>query len=121
MQDYYFLYLQGNDTVTQLSNTDFFNRLVFLLDERAKQLLGVSSNPSLSQFLLTEKYNYMGLNDYDLTAILRGLYGPTTLILYIPRPSSSLMIEFYQKDGTVSTFDRSNYYVKVSMDDHSLT
>ena len=48
MQDYYFLYLQGNDTVTQLSNTDFFNRLVFLLDERAKQLLGVSSNPSLS-------------------------------------------------------------------------
>ena len=121
MQDYYFLYLQGNDTVTQLSNTDFFNRLVFLLDERAKQLLGVSSNPSLSQFLLTEKYNYMGLNDYDLTAILRGLYGPTTLILYIPRPSSSLMIEFYQKDGTVSTFDRSNYYVKVSMDDNSLT
>ena len=37
----------------------------------------------------------MGLNDYALTAILRGLYGPTTLILYIPRPSSSLMIEFY--------------------------
>lgn len=43
MGDYYNLYLQGNDTVTQLSNNDLFKYTIVSLDEKAKQLLGQGS------------------------------------------------------------------------------
>jgi hypothetical protein len=36
MQDYYFTFLQGNDTVTQLSTTDLFSHFIFTLEERAR-------------------------------------------------------------------------------------
>jgi len=36
MSDYYYQFLQGNDTVTQLSNTDFFKYVITLFEQRAK-------------------------------------------------------------------------------------
>lgn len=51
MQDYYYLFLQGNDTVTQLSNTAFFSNLIFLLDERARRVLNSSDVLPYSDYL----------------------------------------------------------------------
>lgn len=36
MADYYNLYLQGNDTVTQLSNNDLFKYTIINFDQKAK-------------------------------------------------------------------------------------
>jgi hypothetical protein len=46
--------------------------------------------------------------------ILKGLVFTT---LFTPKPTSSLVIEFFVKDPTATTFDRSNYYVNITLDD----
>jgi hypothetical protein len=51
LRDYYHLHLQGNDTVTQLSNTEFFKFLTFTFDERAKYGLNASYSKELSLYL----------------------------------------------------------------------
>jgi hypothetical protein len=48
--------------------------------------------------------------------ILKGLVFTT---LFTPRPTSSLVIEFFVKDPAAPAFDRSNYYVNVTLDDQS--
>ena len=55
VRDYYHKFLQGNDTVTQLSNTDFFKFLTFTFDQRGKQTLTPSKDPT-NVFLNTQKY-----------------------------------------------------------------
>ena len=62
----------------------------------------------------------MQLNEQALIAILRGLMGGKTDANYVPMPTSSIMIEFYAKAGTASPFDRSNYYLKIFLDDTQL-
>ena len=53
MLDYYHMFLQGNDTVTQLSVTGFFNNLIFTLEERAKYLNNYPNTTKGAEFLKT--------------------------------------------------------------------
>ena len=43
--------------------------------------------------------------------------GNKTDMTYIPQPTSSIMIEFYNTTDIVTKFDRSNYNVKIYLDD----
>lgn len=51
LRDYYHLHMQGNDTVTQLSNTEFFKFMTYTFDERAKYGLNASYSKELSLYL----------------------------------------------------------------------
>ncbi len=59
----------------------------------------------------------MQLNDVALISVLHGLKGSKTDKNYIPSPTSSLLIEFYNTTDIVKTFDRKNYMVKMYLDD----
>lgn len=115
LSSYYHQYLQGNDTVTQLSVTDFFSSTVELIDTRIR---GVAHDGSAPAYILKQKYNYLGLNDQAIVAILAGfgIRDPA----FVPEPTSSLFFELYQIKGDLKTTDRSNYYVKLVLDDKNL-
>ena len=58
------------------------------------------------------------MNDQAIIAILRGLQGPSkTDPNYVPEPTSSILIEFYNTSNVANTFNRANYYVKIYLDD----
>lgn len=110
MSDYYYLYLQGNDTVTQLSTTGLINEIIQNLEERAKWLVDDASKQSWAKKYLNQSYEYLQLNDLALTALLTGMFGKNVDRTYLPEPTSSLIIEFYKTQGTPSDkFDRNNY------------
>ena len=100
--------------------TDFFGNLIDLFDERVNQLLSTPSARPTHLFMKTQKYTYLGLTDQALVSLLKGLFGnqPST---YLPQPTSSLVLEFYQLlSSTPPTYDRSNYFVKILLDDVNL-
>ena len=55
MRDYYHKYLQGNDTATKLSNTDFFRFLISTFDKRGNETIRPTKNTNTS-FLSNQKY-----------------------------------------------------------------
>ena len=59
----------------------------------------------------------MQLNDYALVALIRGLQGSKADTTYIPQPTSSLLIEFYNTTDIVQKYDPVNYFVKMYLDD----
>jgi hypothetical protein len=120
MQDYYYLFLQGNDTVTQLSTNDLFAYVIFNLEERARQLLSDPSAQSWSAIYKTQRYTYLQLHDQALTAFVKGLFTQAAPTQWVPQPTSSILMEFYQVKAAAA-FERENFAVKVLNDDAPLS
>lgn len=95
MQDYNYQFLQGNDTVTQLSTNDFFNYLIFNLEERARQLLNDPKSSEWAKKFKTQKYTYLGLTEQALISLLKGILVSAVDSTYLPQATSSLIFEFY--------------------------
>lgn len=116
MRDYYYVFLQGNDTVTQLSVSDLYSHFIFTLEERARQVLGDPSAQPWSDIYKTQKYTYLQLHDQALVAFLKGMQVSN----WVPEPTSSLVVEFYQIAKNAK-FQRADFGVKFLLDDNLLT
>jgi len=117
MKDYYNQFLFGNGTVVQLAATDFINYMIMHFEERAMHVSNFSELSIGLSFLEKQAYQYIGLSDQGLMGILKGLVSTS---LFMPQPTSSLVIEFFEKDPNATSFNRTNYYVNVTLDDEPL-
>lgn len=116
-----YLYAFGNDTVVQLANNDLFKFIRKTLDQVGNASIGHSD--SHNQYLLTQKYYYAQIHPQHLVAIILGLQLEPQFKASLPKHSSSLLIELYQRDftlpddGSDPVYSRTNYYVKLYLDD----
>ncbi|CDW86186.1 histidine acid phosphatase family protein [Stylonychia lemnae] len=117
--DYMYSYSFLNDTVVQLATTEQFKFILKLFDRKANASLGHINNTNA--YTQNLKYYYSSIKSQHLTAIIKGLQLPEQF-RYLPKYSSSLLIEFWQKDYPMSQeedthYERYNYYVKFFYDD----
>eukprot|EP00347_Sterkiella_histriomuscorum_P011907 403370640 len=118
--DDHYLFKFNNDTITTLANNELFKFISRHFDWKANATLGHVNTSN--QYLTTQRYYYSQIHQQHLIGLILG-FQLEQQFRYLPKYTSSLLIEFHQRDftlpddGSDPVYSRENYYIKLYLDD----
>ena len=119
LSDYAYVYLFSTDSIVKVLSSELFSFLIARFDGRAKALLGQTSKAT--EFLKYRKYSYLSGRGTEIPMIFQS-FKLSEGDRILPKFATSFVFEFWQFANTslAATFDPSNYYLRIFLDDQPL-